>query len=85
MGYQLKEHESHVSVEHCYRCKNAFTLTPAHQQNYIDSSLCPKCYNEAMESGTDVEFFAEKVFNQLDVIIKEINEINKTLKELGGK
>jgi superfamily II helicase len=86
MGYQMQAEESHVSVEHCFECKETFVLTPEHHQNYIDSSLCQECYDKAMRKGSDVEFYAEKVSIQLDEIIKEIAEINKILQEIvGGK
>ena len=82
----MEGNEAHLSVEHCFECKETFVLTPEHHQNYIDSSLCPKCYDKAMRKGSDVEFYAEKVSIQLDEIIKEIAEINKILQEIvGGK
>ena len=84
MAYMMKKEESHVSVEHCFECKEAFILTPEHQDNYIASSLCPKCFNNAMEQlhSTDIEDLIIKIIRQLDEIGNQITEINNELKKI---
>ncbi len=86
MGYQLKEGESHMV--HCFECKEAFELTKEHEQNYISSSLCPKCFNKAMEeSFKEVDYYLDKIVTTLGLIVKDIQAINNDIKKIleGGK
>lgn len=80
MAYQLKEGESHV--EHCFECKEAFELTPEHEQYYADSSLCPACYEKAMITlhGGDLEYYHTKMLESLDKIVADIKGINECIK-----
>ena len=86
MGYQLKEGESHVV--HCFECKEAFELTKEHEQNYVDSSLCPKCFNKAMaEMHSEMDIYLNKIVKTFGDILKDINAINNDIKKIleGGK
>jgi hypothetical protein len=86
MGYQLKEGESHIV--HCFECKEAFELTKEHEQNYISSSLCPKCFNKAMaEMHSEMDIYLNKIVKTLGDILKDINAINNDIKKIleGGK
>jgi len=86
MGYQLKKGESHVV--HCFECKEAFELTKEHEQNYISSSLCPKCFNKAMAAAyNEVDYYLDKIVTTLGLIVKDIQAINNDIKKIleGGK
>lgn len=91
MGYQLKEGESHMV--HCFECKEAFELTSEHEKNYIDSSMCPVCFNKAMEflHGGPIEYYQQKIMKSLDMIIEDIKGINQCIQDIldehkkGGK
>lgn len=86
MAYQLKKGESHVV--HCFECKEAFELTKKHEQNYVNSSLCPKCFDKAMAAMyNDVDFYLNKIISTLTGIVKDINAINNDIKKIleGGK
>lgn len=66
----------------CFECKEPFVLHESHKKDFDASSLCPKCFKEAMEQGTKTEDYEKKVIGQLDQIINEIQEINKALKSV---
>ncbi len=81
MGYQLKEGESHMV--HCFECKEAFELTKEHEQNYISSSLCPKCFNNAMaEAFKEADYYLDKIVTILGKIVKDIQGINNDIKKI---
>lgn len=82
----MKEGES--LVVHCYECKEPFELTPKHENAYISSSLCPKCYEKAMEEAySDVDYYLNKIVTTLGLIVKDIEAINNDIKKIleGGK
>lgn len=86
MGYQLKKGESHVV--HCFECKEEFELTPDFEKDYINSSLCPKCFDKAMEeSFKEVDYYLDKIVTTLGKIVKDIQGINNDIKKIleGGK
>ena len=61
----------------CFQCGEKISEA---DKFWPSTGLCPKCRENA-QAKDEANFWEKKVLTQLDEIVKEIKDINKTLKK----
>lgn len=73
----INEEKRRGKAMNCFKCGNP---VPETDKLWASTGMCETCRNQE-QARDEAKFWENKVMSQLDQIVREIAEINKTLKD----